>query len=130
MTTAPIRIRTFKDLLVWQKAMDLSVEVYRLTKNYPSHERCGLTAETRKTSRSVPNNIAEGHKRRSTAEYIRCLGIAAGSAGELETLLLLASRLGYHQKNSADAAFALHAEVERMLDALIRSLKATIGTQP
>ena len=70
MTTAPIRIRTFKDLLVWQKAMDLSVEVYRLTRHYPSHERYDLTAETRKTSRSVPYNIAEGHKRGSTAEYI------------------------------------------------------------
>ena len=92
MTAAPIR--TFKDLLVWQKAMSLSVDVYRLTKNYPSHERYGLTAETRKTSRSVPYNIAEGHKRASTAEYIRFLGIAVGSAGELETQLLLAGRLG------------------------------------
>ena len=124
MTTAPIRIRTFKDLLVWQKAMDLSVEVYRLTKNYPSHEGYGLTAETRNTSRSVPYNIAEGHKRGSTAEYIRFLGIAAGSASELETQLLLASRLDYHKENTADAAFALHAELERMLDSLIRSLKA------
>jgi len=127
MTAAPIR--TFKDLLVWQKAMDLSVEVYRLTKNYPSHERYGLTAETRKTSRSVPYNIAEGHKRASTAEYIRFLGIAVGSAGELETQLLLAGRLGYHLKNSADAVFALHAEVERMLDALVRSLKAKISAE-
>ncbi len=66
MTAAPIR--TFKDLLVWQKAMDLSVEVHRLTKNYPSDEKYGLTAETRKTSRSIPYNIAEGHKRRSTAD--------------------------------------------------------------
>ena len=130
MTTAPIRIRTFKDLLVWQKAMDLSLEVYRLTKNYPSHEKYSLTAETRKTSRSVPNNIAEGHKRGRTAEYIRFLGIAAGSGGELETQLLLAGRLGYHQKNTADAVFALHAEVERMLDALIRSLKAKISAKP
>jgi len=129
MNTAPIRIRTFKDLLVWQKAMDLSVEVYRLTRHYPSHEMYGLTAETRKTSRSVPYNIAEGHKRGSTAEYIRFLGIAAGSASELETQLLLAGRLGYHQKNSPDAAFALHAEVERMLDALVRRLKAKISAE-
>ena len=129
MTTAPIRIRTYKDLLVWQKAMDLSVEVYRLTRHYPSQEMYGLTAETRKTSRSVPYNIAEGHKRGSTAEYIRFLAIAAGSAGELETQLSLAGRLGYHQKNTAAAAFALHAEVERMLDALVRRLKAKIGAE-
>jgi four helix bundle protein len=121
MTATPVR--TFKDLLVWQKAMDLSVEIYRLTNDYPSHEKYGLTAETRKTSRSVPYNIAEGHKRGSTAEYIRFLGIAAGSNGELETQLLLAGRLGYHQKNRADWVLTLHAEVERMLDALVRSLK-------
>jgi four helix bundle protein len=128
MTPPPIR--TFKDLLVWQKAMDLSVEIYRLTKNYPSHERYGLIAETRKTSRSVPYNIAEGHKRGSTADYIRFLGIAAGSAVELETQLLLAGRLGYLKEGTAKGVLALHAEVERMLDALIRSLKAKISTQP
>ena len=86
--STPARVRTFKDLLVWQKAMDLSVEIYRLTKNYPSDERYGLTAETRKTSRSVPYNIAEGHKRSTTADYIRFLSISQGSVGELETQLL------------------------------------------
>jgi four helix bundle protein len=120
-TTAPIR--TFKDLLVWQKAMQLSVEVYRLTKEYPIHESYGLAAETRKTSRSIPYNIAEGHKRGSTAEFIRFLGIAAGSGSELETQLLLASQLDYHRENCADAVFALQAEVQRMLDSLIRKLK-------
>ncbi len=125
MTTTPIR--TFKDLVVWQKAMDLSVAVYHLTRDYPSHERYGLTAETRKTSRSIAYNIAEGHKRRSTADYIRFHGISAGSGGELETQLLLAGRLGYHQKNSADSVLALYAEVERMLDALMRTLKAKIS---
>jgi four helix bundle protein len=109
--------------------MELSVEVYRLTRNYPSHETYGLTAETRKTSRSVPYNIAEGHKRGSTVEYIRFLGIAAGSAVELETQLLLGGRLGYHPENTADAVITLHAEVGRMLDALIRSLKAKTRAQ-
>ena len=116
-------IRTFKDLLVWQKAMDLCVEVYRLTQSYPADERYGLIAENRKTSRSVPYNIAEGYKRGSTADYIRFLGIAVGSNAELETQLLLAARLRYHQKNNADVVFALHAEVQRMLDALIRTLR-------
>jgi four helix bundle protein len=124
------QIRTFKDLLVWQKAMELSVEIYRLTKHYPSHERYGLIGETRKTSRSIPYNIAEGHKRASTAEYIRFLGIAAGSAGELETQLLLAGRLGYVKERNPEAVLALHAEVERMLGSLIRSLKAKIKTEP
>jgi len=66
------RVRTFKDLVVWQKAMEL----------YPGDERYGLTAETRKTARSIPYNIAEGHKRPTTADYIRFLGIAAGSVGK------------------------------------------------
>lgn len=125
MSTPP-RIRTFKDLVVWQKAMELSVQIYRLTKNYPADERYGLTAETRKTSRSIPYNIAEGHKRSTTADYIRFLNIAAGSVGELETQLLLAARLRYLKEDSAQVVLALHAEVERMLDALIRSLKAKI----
>jgi four helix bundle protein len=129
-TMASTAIRTYKDLWVWQKAIDLSVEVYRLTRSFPSHERYGLTAETRKTSRSVPYNIAEGHKRGSTAEYIRFLGIAAGSAAELETQLLLAGRLGYLKGNTAEAVLALHAEVEMMLDSLIRSLKAKIDLRP
>ena len=124
------QIRTFKDLLVWQKAIDVSVEVYHLTRSFPSQERYGLTAETRKTSCSVPTNIAEGHKRGSTAEYIRFLGIAAGSAAELETQLLLAGRLGYLKGNRAETVLALHAEVERMLDSLIRSLKAKIDLRP
>ena len=123
------RIRTFKDLLVWQKAMRLSVEVYRLTRDYPDHERYGLTAETRKTSRSVPYNIAEGHKRKSTADYMRFLSIAAGSAAELETQLLLADQLGYLKEGAGEVVLALHAEVERMLEALIRSLRARTGNQ-
>ncbi len=127
---ATARIRTFKDLLVWQKAMELSVEVYRLTKDYPTDERYGLTAETRKTTRSIPYNIAEGHKRGSTVEYIRFLGIAAGSTGELETQLLLGSRLGYLKQDTAKGVLGLHAEVERMLDSLIRSLKAKIDAKP
>ena len=129
MSTAP-RIRTFKDLVVWQKAMELSVQIYRLTKNYPADERYGLTAETRKTSRSIPYNIAEGHKRSTTADYIRFLNIAAGSVGELETQLLLAARLRYLKEDSAQLVLALHAEVERMLDSLIRSLKAKIDAGP
>ena len=77
----------------------------------------------------VPYNIAEGHKRGSTAEYIRFLGIAAGSASELETQLLLAARLGYFKVGTAEGVLALHAEVERMLAALMRTLKAKISSK-
>ena len=80
--------------------------------------------------RSVPYNIAEGHKRGSTAEYIRFLGIAAGSAAELETQLLLAARLGYLEASAGEDVLALHAEVERMLGSLIRTLKAKMDLKP
>lgn len=122
MSTPPIR--TFKDLVVWQKALRLAVEVYRLTRRFPPEERYGLRAELRKTSRSIPYNIAEGHTRGSTVEYVRFLGIAAGSAAELETQLLLARELGYLRPADADPIFALHGEIERMLDALSRKLRA------
>ncbi|RPJ50215.1 MAG: four helix bundle protein [Acidobacteria bacterium] len=117
-------IRTFKDLVVWQKAFELAFEIYRVTKSFPSDERYGLTAELRKTARSVPYNIAEGHRRETTTEYIRFLNIGAGSAAELETQLLLAQRLGYFQEETAEQVLFQREEVDRMLNALVRSLKS------
>ncbi|MBI4700454.1 MAG: four helix bundle protein [Deltaproteobacteria bacterium] len=117
------RIRTFKDLIVWQKAFELGLQLYRVTRSFPMEERFGLTAELRKTARSVACNIAEGHRRRSTTEYVRFLDIASGSAAELATQLLLAGELRYFDKNQAHALRALHGEVERMLAALMRSLQ-------
>ena len=120
------RIKTFKDLLVWQKAMQLCIEVYRVTRTFRPDEKHGLTAEARKTARSIPYNIAEGYKRGSTVEYIRFLGIAGGSISELETQLLLADSLGYDKDRAMLPVLALRAEVERMLDSLVRALKAKI----
>ncbi len=117
------RINTFKDLVVWRKAFELCLRVYAVTKSFPADERFGLSAELRKTSRSVPYNIAEGHRRASTKEYLRFLDIASGSAAELETQLLLASSLEYIEKALAQELAALQGEVERMLAALMRSLR-------
>src|SRR5262245_49640140 len=89
------QIRSFKDLLVWQKAFELCLRIYAATRDFPADERFGITAELRKTARSIAYNIAEGHKRPTTADYLRFLGIAAGSSGELETQLLLCERLAY-----------------------------------
>ncbi len=130
MKTGPVQVRTFKDLLVWQKAFELVVEVYRITKTFPRDETYGLTAELRKTVRSVPYNIAEGHKRETTTEYIRFLNIAGGSAAELETQLLLAQRLKYLEGETADRVLSQRNEVERMLDALVRSLKSRRAARP
>jgi four helix bundle protein len=123
-------IRTFKDLIVWQKSFDLSVEIHRVAGDFPAHELYGLSSELRKTSRSIVYNIAEGHRRGSTVEYIRFLRFSAGSAAELETQILLAERLGYFQKRDATEVLNILAEIVRMLEALIRSLKAKLKPAP
>ena len=91
-------IKTFKDLIVWQKAFELSIEIYRFSSEFPKPELYGLASELRKTSRSIVYNIAEGYKRWSTVDDIRFLRISAGSAAELETQIMLADRLGYFFK--------------------------------
>jgi four helix bundle protein len=87
----------------------------------------GLSSELRKTSRSILCNIAEGHKRKSTREYIHFLRISAGSAAELESQILLSERLSYLQENAAERIRNMLSEIERMLDALIRSLKSKLS---
>ena len=114
--------------MVWQKAFDLCVEIYRLSGEFPRHELYGLSSELRKTSRSVVCNIAEGHKRRSTREYIHFLRIAAGSEAELESQILLSQRLGYIQNDTAEGIHRRLAEIKRMLEALIRSLKSKLAS--
>ena len=118
------QVRTFKDLVVWQKAFKLCIEIYKFTADFPAEERYGMTAEMRKTARSIPYNIAEGHKRRTTGEFIYFVGIASGSGGELETQLLLARALEYSSEEKSEELLSLYGEIERMLPSLIRSLKA------
>jgi four helix bundle protein len=122
-------VKSFKDLLVWQKALDFSVDIYRMTKEFPPDERFGLTAELRTTSRSIVYNIAEGHQRRTTAEYVHFLGIARGSAGELETQVILATRLGYVTPGKSEEMLGRHAEVVKMLNGLMRSLERMGGPE-
>jgi four helix bundle protein len=123
------RIRSFRDLVVWHKAMDLCVEVYRVTAWYPAHERFGLTAESRKTARSVPYNIAEGHQRRTTADYRHFVSIAHGSNGELETQLELGRRLDYlTAKQYAELATSVN-EISKMLRGLNASLNTRLNSK-
>lgn len=113
-------LRTYRDLLVWQRAMDLLVAVYAATGRYPGEEKFGLAAHTRRSAVSVPSNIAEGYSRRHRAEYLRHLDIAYASTCELETQLLAARRLRFLHASSE--TFKLLTEVERMLSALRRRL--------
>jgi four helix bundle protein len=88
-------IQSYRDLIVWQEAMELAKAVYHVTESYPKQELYGLVSQLSRCAVSVPANIAEGHARASTRDYLRHLSIAAGSLAEIETQLLLSSQLGF-----------------------------------
>ena len=116
-------LRTYKDLKVWRKSFNLCISVYRVTASFPPAERFGLTAQVRRATVSVPSNIAEGYTRETTRDYIRHLWIARGSLAEVETQLMLSRELRMVDLPKLEALLTDVAEVERMLSALIRSLK-------
>jgi len=111
-------------LLVWQKAMDLTAAVYQAATAFPKDEIYGLTAQLRRAAVSVPSNVAEGRGRHSTPDFLNFLAIAHGSLCEVETQLLLAERLGYLLPRNLDPLMQQAAEVGRMLNGLMSSLRA------
>ena len=111
---------TYKDLIVWQKSSELVLHVYRLTKGFPREEIYGLTSQMRRAAVSIPSNIAEGKLRGHTKEWRQFLLIAYGSAGELDTQLHLAQRLGYVPEKTKEQVAALLQEVMKMLHVMIR----------
>ena len=117
----------FKDLLVWQKAMDLAEMGYALVKRLPKDEQFELSSQIRRAAVSIPSNIAEGQGRKSNREFMRFLSIARGSRAELETQLMLAQRLGYVTKEQIVPAILLCNEVGRMLHALMQSVSSVYG---
>ena len=116
-------VQNYKELIVWQKAMDLVVEVYRLTKAFPKEELYGLTSQVRRAVVSIPSNIAEGQGRKGTKEFLNFLSIARGSLMEVETQILLAERLSYLAPTESTKALSLMEEVSRMLSGLRASLE-------
>jgi len=116
-------IRSYRDLEVWQKAMDLVVASYRLTNLFPKSETYGLSSQIQRSAASVPANIAEGHGREHLGDYLHHLSIANGSLMELETHILVAGRLNYVGREEVDRMLSQTGEVGRMLAGLIRSLK-------
>ena len=115
-------VRNHRDLLVWQRAMELVVECYQLTRSFPKSETYGLSSQLQRAAVSVPANIAEGHGRRSTKSYLQFLSIATGSLSELDTHVELAHRLGYVSEEYLHSTKQLLDEVGRMLSGLRRSL--------
>lgn len=117
-------LRSFRELLVWQRSYALALKIYRATSDFPKHEQYGLTGQMRRACVSIPSNIAEGYTRGHTTEYIRFAGMAYGSLAELQTQLMLARDLEYMNTETYDDLCAGYEELERMLAALIRGLKA------
>jgi four helix bundle protein len=117
-----VKIRTFRDLIAWQKGKALAKAVYIATRTMPDSERFGLTNQMRRCAISVPSNIAEGHARQSRLDYLKFLRIARGSLAELATQIEIAWELKLMRLDHD--LEALMAEVDRVLQGLIRSLES------
>jgi four helix bundle protein len=116
-------IKSYRDLLVWQKAMDLVADSYALSAKLPKLETYGLASQIQRSTVSIPANIAEGHGRDHLGDSLHHLSMANGSLMELETHLLLCARLSYLQANEVESLLEKAGEVSRMLSGLTRSLK-------
>jgi four helix bundle protein len=117
------KIFSYKDLLVWQKSMNLVENDYRLSVRFPTSEQWGLISQMRRAAVSVPSNIAEGYGRQATGEYHHHLSIGRGSLLELETQVLLSLRLGYLDASDAEVVLCNIEEISKMLGSLINKLR-------
>jgi len=117
-------VQSFRDSIAWQRAMDLSTEVYLVTRAFPKEETFGLTNQLRRASVSVASNIAEGQGRLTTGEFIHFLGMARGSVLEVETQLDLALRLGLGNAEDVIAVQQRATQVARTINAAITGLRA------
>jgi len=115
-------ISHFRELEVWQIAMDLAKQVYQVTTEFPKDERFGLTSQLQRAAVSIPSNIAEGNARHSTRDYARFVSMALGSCAELQTQLFLAGELGLGADAERQGALALADRVGQMLQRLHQSL--------
>ncbi|HUI40361.1 MAG TPA: four helix bundle protein [Terriglobia bacterium] len=114
----------YRDLVVWQKGIDLAKRIYRATQRFPNEEKFGLVSQMRRAAVSVPSNIAEGQARHTTKEFIQFVSHAEGSLAELDTQLRLGVELGYCPNGESAEIGALIDEVRRMLNGLRRNLSA------
>lgn len=123
-----MQIQYYRDLIAWQKAMDLCVEVHDATLLFPKQEMFGLSAQLNRAVVSIPSNIAEGHGRRTTADFIHFLTISRGSLNEVETQLTLAMRYRYLTEKDHDHYLERCGEVGRILNGLIDSLERRLAS--
>lgn len=123
MEVARKAIRSFKDLIVWQRSMDLTVRIYRITQKLPASEKFGLTSQLRRAAVSIPSNIAEGYGRLSTGYYRQFLSISRGSLVEIETQIEICERLNYLTVLDTADIFKEITEISKMLTSLISKIK-------
>jgi len=115
-------VRSYRDLTVWNTAVELTLEVYRITESFPQSERFGLTSQLRRAAVAIASNIAEGHARNTRGEYRNFLSVARGSTIEVEVQLFLAEQIGYVQSPTLIKARSYCDAISRMLTALKRAL--------
>ena len=117
-------MKDFRDLIVWEKAHKLTLEIYRATKQFPNDEKYGLVSQLRRCTASIPANIAEGCGKRGHGEFSRFLQIAAGSTNEVDYHLLLSKDLGYLPNPEHERLHGDIVEIRKMLASLIRKVEA------
>lgn len=115
-------IKSYKDLIIWQKSLDLAGDIYRLIKTFPENEKFLLCSQLQRCAISVPSNIAEGQARRHPKEFRRFLYIALGSLAEIDTQLIIAYRLKYLSENDLNAFQSSLIELQKMIKTLISKL--------
>ena len=121
-----VKIANYRDLQVWQKAMGVAEHIYRITESFPKHQLYGLTSQMQRAVVSICSNIAEGHNRRSTKEFLYFIRIAQGSLAELETQLLLSHRFNYVNKADLDIILTESTSIGKMLWAMSVKLNAKL----
>jgi len=121
-----MKIESYKDLHVWQKAIILVTDPYEISKQFPEAEKFGSTSQLRRSAISVPSNIAEGYGRNSTKSYAACLKMSRGSLLEFETQLIIANKLEYLEENNFITLSQKITGINKMLNSLIYSLEKAI----
>ena len=120
-------IKSYRDLDVWKKAIDLAKMVYQITKSFPDEEKYGLVVQMRRAAVSIPSNIAEGHARTSTKEFMHFISVALGSIAELETQIVLSNHLEYIKMDQREILLESLDIIGKMLRGLYKSLEAHIS---
>lgn len=116
-------VMSYKDLVAWNKAMELVIEIYRVTKNFPKEEIFGLMSQLRRGAISIPSNIAEGKGRLSKGEFRQFLGNARGSLAELETQILISQKLNYLDEAETNKILTMVEEVGKVINGLLSAVK-------